>query len=282
MQVSIAGTTLFNYQGSETAAVLKVYATQNFFGGLVEYVGGPVGNAYFCKSVNCTIAGGQVTIPQVDLESTTDSSSPQARYIALLYTPLGTLITGLLAGEEFAVPPETPTTWSALEAYNAARRVQMQDGFYTAQQVDARLAELTGAAAKASELVIGATKLDVAAANPNDPIAIGSNSPLVTTKANVSTIGRTELDVAPVDANHPIAVGSNSPLVTTKATLDVLGKTELDVAPTSAAKPIAVGSNAVFHCIVRLGCERPKSTNSTSLYLLPYELAAGKVTSKTP
>lgn len=144
MQVTVQTTTIPNYQRGGATATIRVYATENFFSEGVEY---QAGLGYFYKEVPCTVSGSTVSVPPFTLASTTDSTVDTAKYVALLYDSTGSRVTTLMSGQEFGVPPITPTEWEDLAVYNQAVRRRLGDTYYNSNQIAILLADLASGSA---------------------------------------------------------------------------------------------------------------------------------------
>lgn len=83
----------------------------------------------FCQKVTCTVSGTTLTIPDVTLASTTDSTVPNATYTAILATSSNRLVYPILS--QFSVDPEylESSVQSAVEIASAGTTAQ--NGQYT-------------------------------------------------------------------------------------------------------------------------------------------------------
>lgn len=71
-------------------AYLRIYASTSFYSYEgVQVTGGQVGSQYWYQQYTCPIADGLVTIPEVTLQTTTDSNVPNATYTAVFYDQAG-------------------------------------------------------------------------------------------------------------------------------------------------------------------------------------------------
>jgi len=103
-----------NWNWSGSTAYLRIFASQAFYDTDGNYVaqGTPTDRNSFCQEYTCTITNEIVTIPQVTLATTTDSTVPNAQYTAVLYDSSNRRRYTLLANfvvdpdflEEFLVP----------------------------------------------------------------------------------------------------------------------------------------------------------------------------------
>ena len=83
---SVALSPNWNYGGSE--AYLRIYASQSFYEASTgQFIAqGQVSDINsFCQEYTCTVSGTTVTLPDVTLATTIDSSVPTATYTAVLY-----------------------------------------------------------------------------------------------------------------------------------------------------------------------------------------------------
>lgn len=96
-----------NWQYGGSTATLYIWASQPFYEQSTgEYVPqGQVNNVQnFCQAIECSVSGTVLTIPEVVLATTTDSTVPNATYTAIIATSSGALVYPLL--EQFFVDPE--------------------------------------------------------------------------------------------------------------------------------------------------------------------------------
>lgn len=136
MLVTIATTTVTGWSHGGAAATLQIFTDQSFdvVGGSPTILGGTQ-TAF--TSFACTVSGSVVTIPIINLYSTTDSSQPLARYTAVLYD------SNNIRREAFRVnfaltDDSATTTWADIDVWNSAHRLRRQSyDFYTKTQIDA-------------------------------------------------------------------------------------------------------------------------------------------------
>jgi hypothetical protein len=123
--VIIAATSIYNWELASDVE-LRIYALQSFWGsdGYEVVAGNPSedssDNDLFFAIAACTFGGpgsGTLNIAAITLESTTDSSNPNATYAAYFYTLEGQRLAVFGEFGSFALPP-TPnsTTWGAVAA----------------------------------------------------------------------------------------------------------------------------------------------------------------------
>lgn len=85
-------------------------------------------------------------LPEMTIDATTDAVGPtnQARYMAGFYRPDNSFVQFYACFEQFRVPTTTPTTWTALCAYNSPPAiVPPANEAYTKTQIDARFPSCT-------------------------------------------------------------------------------------------------------------------------------------------
>lgn len=120
--VSIAATQLANWQGNSSGVALRIYANQSFTasdGTLVQRsrLENPASLGTFFFAVACTVQSGELIVPAVQIEPTTDSTDhPDATYSAVLWdSTSGKPIQRFGSADSFAVAPGV-TTWSQIFA----------------------------------------------------------------------------------------------------------------------------------------------------------------------
>ncbi|WP_420239210.1 hypothetical protein ACOBR2_06405 [Telmatobacter bradus] len=118
MAISIASITLSNWQGDSTIA-LRIDVDQTFTseaGNIwLKTLGNPAGKGDFYQQFACTVSGNNLTLPEISLDSTTDSpDNPAARYRAVLVdTSTGDVLQRF--GPAFSLAPgDASTTWPAI------------------------------------------------------------------------------------------------------------------------------------------------------------------------
>lgn len=150
-----------NYAGSNASNAVIVwykYVELRFYSNIAfqplgaNYIvqPGTPGSSSWYKRVAASIVNvsgvNTLYIPELVLDSTTDSPGPsnQARYTAGFYRPDNSLVSYYACFQNFAVPATTPTTWTALCAYNSpAAIVPPTNEAYTKPQIDARFPSCT-------------------------------------------------------------------------------------------------------------------------------------------
>jgi len=169
-------------------------------------------------------------------DPTTDQQVASKKYCDDTFVP-DTGNTTIAGVKTFSSSPIVPTPTTDMQA---ATKKYMDDA-------------IVSGGVPATEAVPGITKLNVAATDPTDPIALGAN------------------DVAETGASKVLRLKSDGKIDTTvipDASTTVAGKVKLNVAPASATNPIALGSNDVAETgaskVVRL-----KSNGKLNTTVLP-------------
>ena len=130
----------------------RIYANQAFQPLGETYIvqpGSPGTGAWYKRYAASVVPVGairELRIPSITIAATTDSPGPtnQARYTAAFYRPDNSLVQFYNCFEQFAVPPTTPSTWTALCAYNSSGGiVPPTTEAYTKPQIDARFPSCT-------------------------------------------------------------------------------------------------------------------------------------------
>jgi hypothetical protein len=143
-----------------TAATLYIYAHDDF----VSSDGNPVVSGKFPyqnwrHKIDCTIADGVLTVPSIEIESTTNADDPSVRFVAVLIDQTGVRRNFIV--KRFRVPHTlgATITWSQIKIYNNAQQEDLPPTYYTAEQVNALLAnfasspELVAALAQNAEFL---------------------------------------------------------------------------------------------------------------------------------
>jgi hypothetical protein len=167
----------WNWGGS--VAYLRIYASTPFYASNGEYIASGVPHSKgFYKQYTCTVSGTVLTIPQVELQSTLDSTVQNARYSAYLYDSAARyrypLLVGFVVSDELA----PACTWEALTLANQGTQINFFNQTWTIPQIIEYVQSLVGSGTTpyASELVAGKTALDLDPVLSSEPIAIGVNS----------------------------------------------------------------------------------------------------------
>jgi len=141
--ITVATKNFLNWTHGGTAATLRIYALQSFFtsgGNYIPQSNVSTGDCY--KSVNCTISGTTLTIPEITIDSTNDSTNKTAQYVAFFYDE-NSIKRNLWLGIPFKVPYQTTsTTWDSIFEYNNAPSFNPTHRYYDTDQIDARLTQI--------------------------------------------------------------------------------------------------------------------------------------------
>lgn len=133
MNITIPSLTIDNWQHVGTVAKLRIFALQTFKSAenvLVIGASSPARDWYL--ELVCTIGtrvdgAGQtirtLTIPAIQLPSTIDSDTPDARYYALFADDSGRVLQPFYGFEYFSLPASSPYTWQQIRAYNSLATV---------------------------------------------------------------------------------------------------------------------------------------------------------------
>ena len=126
---------------------------------------------------DCTVTGTNLVCPSFTIDSTTDSNRTNAFFTIVLFDEKGTQRETL---GKFKIPPITPTTIADLILFNTTetRPAKFALQFYDSNTIDLKLAQLVGASARATDSIIGSTRLTAPALDSTDPIAVGANDPV--------------------------------------------------------------------------------------------------------
>jgi len=162
-----------------TYAYLRIYASTDFYtSDGISITGGQVGSPNWYQQYTCTVSGTTLTIPQVTLQSTTDSTVEAATYTAVLFDSRGTQRNIKL--QNFRVDPSLApaSTWQALAMFNQGTQLNFFNQTWTIPQIvgyiDTRIG--TSTTPYASSIVVGKSYLDTDPVVPTDPIVVGANS----------------------------------------------------------------------------------------------------------
>jgi hypothetical protein len=124
--ITIGACSLADWQGPETGIFLLIYTDQDFTaqsGAVhprsVRENAAALGTFY--KSIALTVAAGALEIPQVQLDSTTDSpDNPGATYSAAIWDSNSAKVVQRFGTQEsFPLGLQTPTTWATIFAGEA-------------------------------------------------------------------------------------------------------------------------------------------------------------------
>lgn len=222
-EVTVSSFALNNWRYGGTTASLRMYASNQFVtSDSKTVVASPrVLDQSFYAKVNCTISGTTITCPTFVIDSTTDSSNPNARYQFVFWDYRNERKDSIGNIRVPATP--NPTTLSALLLYNQSDIVADLSTTYSKAEIDALLADLS-TAPNASEVIFGKSKLTVAPVDPNNPLAVGDNDPrladLPVADSSTTVKGKVKLTTAPTDPANPLAVSNTDPRITKSLSLD--------------------------------------------------------------
>jgi len=168
---------LWTYGG--TYAYLRIYASTDFYtSDGISITGGQVGSSNWYQQYTCTVSGTTLTIPQVTLQSTTDSTVEAATYTAVLFDSRGTQRNVKLGN--FRVDPSLApsSSWEALTTFNQGTQLNFFNQTWTIPQIVGYIDTRIGASTTpyANSIVVGKSYLDVDPVVPTIPIAVASNS----------------------------------------------------------------------------------------------------------
>lgn len=133
--------TIPNYNGGGSTASIRIYADKPFLtSDGVRIFKSKAGGSIWYKSVSCTVAGTVITVPQITIDSTTDSDNPDATYTGLIFDSSG--IQRDYVFKNWSVPTSlgTPITFAQLVAHNSAAVLNTPGLTYTQEQTIALLA----------------------------------------------------------------------------------------------------------------------------------------------
>lgn len=123
MQITISSFTIPNWQHGGASATLRILANDTFINSSGQQVSrNYVRDQTFYQTVNCTVSGTTITVPQFTIDSTEDSSNRNATYTALLFDENGVRRGDFSSG--FRVPSNFGSTvpWSSIYTHNQAVR----------------------------------------------------------------------------------------------------------------------------------------------------------------
>lgn len=202
MIVTVASRTFtpdIKYQG--TLPTLRVYYTKNFLAadGVTPVVKGD-GRQGFYDSYACSVnAGGELVVPALTLQSTSDCSEPTAKFWGQLFDQSEAPREILFGGQSgWSVPAAygSSVTYGQLELYNRALRlVNPPVSFYTREMV---IAQILGLAVPLTSLLVprevgsallvnGTVTVTSTYVTANAPILLTPQDDLTTGNVRVST-----------------------------------------------------------------------------------------------
>lgn len=184
-EVAVSASVLDDYIGSETDFILRIKNRLTFLASTgTPVLGESSGAEDFFFDVPCTVSGGQIHADAFTLHSTTnaltappdgDGEDVFFHYRFDLHTTDGKYHSTLY--KRIQVPPTpNPTTLAALIAFNEPPPIPAS----LLASIYAFIANLLANLAKATELLFGMVRLSVPADDPDDPIAVGINDPIIT------------------------------------------------------------------------------------------------------
>ena len=121
---------LWNWGGS--TGKLRIFSSQAFYehtDGTFVPQGNPQNTSSACQIYNCTVSGTNLTIPEVTLATTTDSTVPNSLYTAILYDSADRARYTMLAN--FFVDPEYFSTPELSDVQILSAGLPEVDGIYT-------------------------------------------------------------------------------------------------------------------------------------------------------
>lgn len=140
-QITVNPFQLTNWTFGGSSAQIRIFSNQKFVtsDGQIIMQSLPTSASWY-RSVNCTVSGSTLNCNSFTIDSTTDSSNPNATYIAYLYDANNTRRDTLLSS--FKVPTSLGTTvnWAQILTYNQNAPNPPPAGFYTNDQVNAIIA----------------------------------------------------------------------------------------------------------------------------------------------
>jgi hypothetical protein len=128
--------------------------------------------------------GDEWVFPDTELDTTDDSSDPNASYTLYLLDGRNKLLRTIFERWAFTASWGASVNYGRAEAFNVNRVPLRDDQSYSKRQSDALYTSLL--APDASFLVKGKVRLSIAAVNPADPEVLGSNDPRVVEEISLS------------------------------------------------------------------------------------------------
>jgi hypothetical protein len=141
-QVTIEEYVQRDFQGGDNI-VLRIYALNSFLTSDSQLVqAGAPGSTFFYKEVVCSLSGTDLTIPELVLDSTTDSLSvpPAAQYSAWFHKTSGDAVAPFGSFTSFVLTPTpSPTTWHQIGMFQNQIAHQPIDSrlYYTKEEINA-------------------------------------------------------------------------------------------------------------------------------------------------
>jgi hypothetical protein len=133
--ITISSFVVPNWQLGGASCTLRILSNQTFRTSEGEQINVSTQDVFY-QTVACTISGTDITVPQFTIDSTTDSSDPNATYNALIYVSNAKK---QLLFAAWQVPHNlgTPLAYSALHAFNESIRSPRVYSYPNIEQVDA-------------------------------------------------------------------------------------------------------------------------------------------------
>jgi hypothetical protein len=141
-----AGTLEMDGIGGDPALEMRIFAKYTFTPSTGEAViGSGVRRGRFFKPVACTVAGGVISYPEFQIDSTTDAiDDPRGTtYAIALFTTAGVFLKTVYKNLRVDDAPAEQSL-AQIVAFSAAPAVDLPDTYYTAEQINALLANLGG------------------------------------------------------------------------------------------------------------------------------------------
>lgn len=140
--ITITTTTVPNWQRGGTTCTLRIAANVDFLtSDGTPILSGHIDHGVFYQIVSCTISGTTVTIPEFDIDSTTDSSDPNATYTAVFFDEndarADTYWANYLIPSTFGLT----STHAQIHLYNAVPRGIQQYGYPNIEVVQQMIRE---------------------------------------------------------------------------------------------------------------------------------------------
>jgi hypothetical protein len=185
MLITIAAADFAEYRDiSRVPTEARLRANRQFKAsdGTVILAGGDANpDAY--QRFDITMQGAMLRVESGEAYSTTDSDQPDATYTLDAFDADGTFLFNLLSRIRIS-DENDPTTWDTITEFSKGV-VQRTPATYLDSNAILRLFNnIVNGAAVASAVQRGVLKLDVAAADLTNPIAVGLNSPIVSSIAD--------------------------------------------------------------------------------------------------
>jgi hypothetical protein len=238
MLITIDQADIAEWHGAKVPAEARLFASRDFIasdGTFVERGSAQRGTGFY-QTFPASLVGDKIRIGAGQAYATTNALDDDGltTYTLAIFDADGSMLTQVRAG--LRVPHDyapAPLTWSQVDAFSQAKRTKQPSTYLSSQAILQILSGYVTSVIKASSVAIGITKLDTAPADIANPVAVGSNSPVLVNPATTGAIGHTLIDKAPVDPAVPVAVGTNSDLLVA-----------LDVPPAVPGDLVGVGVNS--------------------------------------